>query len=193
MLAILRALESGRIRGAEAAVVISDRRDARALRLAERHGVPSLWVDPKGAAGRREYDERLAAALADAGVEPGKGLVLLAGFMRLLSPWFVDKYKGRLMNIHPSLLPSFPGLDAQRQALDHGVKVAGCTVHFVVPEVDSGPIIAQAAVAVGPRDTPETLAAKILRLEHRTYPLAVRLFVEGRLKIEGRRVVIGQG
>ncbi|MDG6915395.1 MAG: phosphoribosylglycinamide formyltransferase [Nitrososphaerota archaeon] len=190
MLAILRAVEAGRVGGARVAVVLSDRPGARALKVAERRGVPAVWVDPKGAASREDYDKKLAAALEAAGVSPGKGLVLLAGFMRLLSPWFVKRFGGRLMNVHPSLLPSFPGLDAQRQALEHGVKVAGCTVHFVVPEVDAGPIVAQAAVRVEPTDTEETLAARILAQEHRIYPLAVKLFVEGRLKIEGRRVVI---
>jgi phosphoribosylglycinamide formyltransferase 1 len=190
MLAILRAMERGKIRGAEPAVVISDRRDARALEVALKHGVDAVWLDPEEAAGRLDYDLRVLEVLREKGVTPKGGLLLLAGFMRLLSPEFVEAFSGRIMNVHPALLPSFPGLRAQEQALDHGVKVSGCTVHFVVPEVDSGPIILQSAVKVEDDDTPETLSARILRQEHLIYPLAVKLFVEGRLKIEGRKVVI---
>ncbi len=192
MLAILRAVESGKIRGARVAVVVSDRRGAKALELARSHGIRAVWLDPEGAAGRLDYDAKLLATLKDEGVTPSGGLVVLAGFMRVLSPGFVDSYRGRIINIHPALLPSFPGLRAQQQALDYGVKVSGCTVHFVVPQVDSGPIILQSAVIVEPGDTIETLSARILRQEHRIYPLAVKLFLEGRLKIEGRRVVISE-
>lgn len=192
MLAVLRAIERKQIRGAAVKVVISDRADARALETAKRHGVKALWIDPKGASGRLEYDNFILAALAENGVAPGSGLVLLAGYMRLLSPGFVESYRGRIMNIHPALLPSFPGLDAQKQAVEHGVKVSGCTVHFVVPEVDSGPIIIQSAVKVEEGDTPERLSARILKQEHRIYPEAVRLFVEGRLKVEGRKVVVAK-
>ena len=187
MLAILRAIERKEIKGAEVRVVISDRADAKALVTARRHGVKALWIDPKGASSRLEYDDYVLAALAENGIAPGSGLVLLAGFMRLLSPGFVESYPGRIMNIHPALLPSFPGLDAQKQAVEHGVKVSGCTVHFVVPEVDSGPIIIQTAVKVEEGDTPEALAARILKQEHRIYPEAVRLFVEGRLKSRGEK------
>jgi phosphoribosylglycinamide formyltransferase 1 len=133
---------------------------------------------------------RLLDILKEKGVTPKSGLLLLAGFMRLLSPELVDAFRGRIMNVHPALLPSFPGLRAQQQAIEHGVKVSGCTVHFVVPEVDSGPIILQSAVKVEDGDSPDGLAARILKQEHRIYPLAVKLFVEGRLKIEGRRVLI---
>lgn len=192
MLAIIRAIESKRVRGARVAVVISDKKDAKALELAERHGVHSLWLDPAESATRLAYDDRLMEALLENEVDAKNGLVLLAGFMRLLSPGFVDAFRGRMMNIHPALLPSFPGLNAQEKALEYGVKVSGCTVHFVVPEVDSGPIIVQAAVKVEPGDTAETLSARILKQEHRIYPLAVKLFVEGRLKIEGRKVVISK-
>lgn len=190
MLAIIRAVETGRIRGAKVSIVISDQADATALETAKRHGIPAVWLDPSRAAHRADYDNQLQAALVESGVTSEKGLVCLAGFMRLLSPAFVDYYKGRIMNIHPALLPSFRGLHAQRQALEHGAKVSGATVHFVVPEVDSGPIIVQAAVKVEPGDTEGSLSARILRQEHRIYPLAVKLFVDGRLKIEGRRVVI---
>jgi phosphoribosylglycinamide formyltransferase 1 len=192
MLAIIRAVEKGRIKGAKIGVVISDKGDAKALQVARRHGIDAVWIDPAGAPSRLDYDNKLLATLRERWVAPSGGLVLLAGFMRLLSPEFVDAFKGRIMNIHPALLPSFPGLRAQGQALDYGVKVSGCTVHFVVPEVDSGPIILQGAVRVEERDTLESLSARILKEEHRLYPLAVRLFVEGRLKIEGRRVVISR-
>jgi phosphoribosylglycinamide formyltransferase 1 len=190
MLAIIRAIESGRIKGADVSVVISDRRDARALGIARDHGIEAVWVDPAAAETRTEYDERLLSILRERRVTPEDGLVLLAGFMRLLSPTFVDAYKGRMMNVHPALLPSFPGLRAQERALEYGVKIAGCTVHFVIPEVDSGPIILQSAVEVAADDTPDSLAARILRQEHRIYPLAVGLFLEGRLKVEGRKVTV---
>ena len=139
---------------------------------------------------RAHYDSRLSESLKRRGVDPLHGLVLLAGFMRLLSPGFVNLYDGRILNIHPSLLPSFPGLEAQKQALDHGVKVSGCTVHFVVPEVDAGPIILQRAVRVKEGDTVEALSHRILRQEHRIYPLAVKLFVEGKIRMNGRKVVV---
>ncbi len=189
MLAIIRAVERGRIR-ARVRAVISDRRDAKALLSARRHGVEAVWVDPRGAATREEYDEMLLAALRERGVTPDNGLIALAGFMRILSPVFVNAYRNKIMNIHPALLPSFSGLNAQEQAIEHGVKLSGCTVHFVVPEVDSGPIILQRAVKIEEGDTPESLAARILRQEHRIYPLAIKLYAEGRLKIEGRRVVV---
>ncbi len=192
MLAIIRAVEKRQINGAKVSVVISDKGDAKALKVARRHGIEAVWVDPAGVPSRLDYDNKLLATLAERGVAPGSGLVLLAGFMRLLSPAFVEAFKGRMMNVHPALLPSFPGLRAQEQALNHGVKLSGCTVHFVAPEVDSGPIILQAAVKVEEGDTPDSLSARILRHEHLVYPLAVKLFVEGRLKIEGRRVVIAR-
>jgi phosphoribosylglycinamide formyltransferase 1 len=192
MLSVIRSVESGKVKGAQLAVVISDRKDAKALETARKHGVRAVWVDPAGASSRADYDAKLLASLRESGVTPEAGLVLLAGFMRLLSPSFVDAFRGRIMNIHPALLPAFPGMRAQQQALEHGVKVSGCTVHFVVPEVDSGPIIVQRSVTVEEGDTPESLAGRILRQEHLVYPLAVKLFVEGRLKIEGRRVVISK-
>ncbi len=190
MLAIIRAIERKEIKGAKVTVVVSDKRDAKALESAMALGIDAVWLDPEEAASRLDYDLRLLEVLREKGVTPKGGLLLLAGFMRLLSPEFVDAFSGKIMNIHPSLLPSFPGLRAQEQALERGVKVSGCTVHFVVPEVDSGPIILQSAVKVEDGDTPESLSARILRQEHRIYPLAVNLFVQGRLKIEGRNVVI---
>jgi phosphoribosylglycinamide formyltransferase-1 len=192
MLAIIRAVERGEIEGATVRVVLSDREDAKALGIAKGHGIEAVWVDPGRAATNDEYGEMLLAALKERGVTPDKGLIALAGFMRILPPHFVSAYRDRIMNIHPALLPSFPGLKAHEQALERGVKVSGCTVHFVVPEVDSGPIILQSAVNVEDGDTRDSLAARILREEHRIYPLAIKLFAEGRLKIEGRKVVTGR-
>ena len=163
----------------------------RALEIARRFGVPSE-VLPSAGLERAAYDARLLESLKDHGVVPGRGLVLLAGFMRLLSPEFVTAFGGRMLNIHPSLLPSFPGLDAQSQALAHGVKVSGCTVHFVSPELDAGPIVVQEAVVVREGDTVESLSRRILRREHVVYPRAVKLFVEGKLSVEGRRVRISE-
>lgn len=171
---------------ARVVIVIADREDAAALRRAAAAGVPAVFLDPKAHADRASYDAALSARLEAESV----GLVCLAGFMRVLGPAFVRAWRGRLMNIHPSLLPAFPGLHAQRQALDYGVKVAGATVHFVDEGVDTGPIILQAAVPVEPGDTEESLAARILVEEHRLYPEAVRLFAEGRLLVDGRKVRI---
>lgn len=192
MLAIIRAIERRRIKGASVGVVISDKADAKALTTAKAHGIEALWLDPSKYPTRVDYDRQLLAALLERGVDTKKGLVLLAGFMRLLSPEFVDAFPGRIMNIHPALLPAFPGLKAQEQAIEHGVKVSGCTVHFVVPEVDSGPIIIQRVVRVEPGDDAEALAARILKQEHSAYPEAVRLFVERRLKIVAGRVEIAR-
>ncbi len=171
------------------AVVISNKPDVRAIDIAKRFGVRTQVIPVEGM-DRVSYDRKLLDCLKANGVVPGEGLVLLAGFMRLLSPEFVESFRGRMLNIHPSLLPSFPGLDAQKQALEYGAKVAGCTVHFVVPEMDAGPIVLQEAVRVREDDTPESLSARILRREHILYPLAVKLFVEGKLSLEGRKVRI---
>ena len=157
---------------ARVAVVISDRERALALERAQAHGVPSRFLNPKDFPDRAAYDTALGAAVEEHGV----GLVCLAGFMRVLGASFIRRFPGRIMNIHPSLLPAFPGLAAQRQALDYGVRIAGATVHFVDEGVDTGPIILQASVPVHPDDTEETLAARILREEHRLYPEAIRLF-----------------
>jgi phosphoribosylglycinamide formyltransferase-1 len=171
---------------ARVVVVVSDREDARALARARAAGVCSLFVNPKDHGDRPAYDAVLTKTLEHHEV----GLVCLAGFMRILSPAFVRAWQGRLMNIHPSLLPAFPGLHAQRQALHHGVRIAGATVHFVDEGVDTGPIVLQAAVPVEATDTEETLAARILIEEHRIYPEAVRLFAEGRLHVTGRQVSV---
>ncbi len=187
--AVIDAIENGSL-SARVAVVISNKRDAEALERARRHGAPDVFVDPKPFTGQPEgreaYDQALLAVLHKHDVE----LVLLAGYMKIVTPVLIKAYPDRMMNIHPSLLPSFPGLDVQQKALDWGVKVAGCTVHFVTDKVDEGPIIMQAAVPVLDGDTAETLSARILAQEHRIYPKAVQLFAEGRLAVEGRRVRI---
>lgn len=171
---------------ARVAVVISDRERAVALERARAARVEAVWVDPKDFADREAFDLALVDELRARAV----GLVCHAGFMRILSPAYVRAFAGRALNVHPSLLPAFPGLHAQRQALDHGAKVAGATVHFVDEGMDTGPIVLQAAVPVEPSDTEDTLAARILVQEHRLYPEAIRLFAEGRLQIQGRRVIV---
>jgi len=171
---------------ARVVLVVSDRERAPALERATAHGVPTVFLNPKDFGEREAYDAALSRMLADYQV----GLVCLAGFMRILGRAFVLAWPGRIMNVHPSLLPAFPGLRPQRQALDNGVKIAGATVHFVDEGVDTGPIILQSSVPVEPDDTEETLAARILAEEHRLYPEAVRLFAEGRLRIVGCRVVV---
>jgi len=172
---------------AEVVVVISDRERAAALERARTARVEALYVNPKDFADREAFDLRLVSELTARRV----GLVCAAGFMRILSPAFTRAFARRAMNIHPSLLPAFPGLHVQRQALDYGVKVAGATVHFLDEgAVDTGPIILQSSVPVLPDDTEDTLAARILIEEHRLYPEAVRLFAEGRLAIAGRRVTV---
>ncbi|MEK8035612.1 MAG: phosphoribosylglycinamide formyltransferase [candidate division NC10 bacterium] len=183
--AILSGVEARRIR-AEIVVVLSDRSGAGALDIARDHGVEALVLDPTLPPGREGYDKALIALLEERRV----GLVCLAGYMRILSPVFVRLFEGRLLNIHPALLPAFPGLHAQRQALEHGVRIAGATVHFVDEGVDTGPIVLQAAVPVRQDDTEASLSDRILAEEHRIYPEAIRLFAEGRLRLEDRRVRI---
>ena len=181
--AILDAIAAGRC-PARVGVVVSDRKDAPALDRARRAGIRAVHLDPRAYPDRAAFDEAIAAVLDEHGV----ALVCLAGYMRVLSPGFIRRYPHRILNVHPALLPSFPGLHAQRQALQHGVKVAGATVHLVDEGVDTGPIVLQATVPVLEEDTEETLAARILVEEHRLYPEAVRLIAEGRLEIAGRRV-----
>jgi phosphoribosylglycinamide formyltransferase-1 len=168
------------------AVVLADQPEAGALRIARDAGIEAAFVDPTGL-GRAEYDARLAEHLDRAGVD----LVVLTGYMRILTPEFVRRFRGRTINIHPALLPSFPGLDAFQQALDYGVKVTGTTVHLVDEEVDHGPIIHQVAVEVREDDTHESLKARIQEAEYRAYPEALRLFIERRPKVLGRKVVFG--
>ncbi len=183
--AILDACREGRIPG-QVAVVISDRADAFGLERARRAGVEAVHIDPAAYPTRTAFDEALVERLQAHAVD----LVCLAGYMRLVRRPMLTAFPNRILNIHPSLLPAFPGLDAQRQALEYGVKVAGCTVHFVTAGVDEGPIVLQAAVPVLEGDTVEDLRARIQAEEHRIYPEAVRLFAEGRLAVEGRRVRI---
>jgi phosphoribosylglycinamide formyltransferase-1 len=171
---------------AEIAVVISNRPEAPGLEAARRRGLPAVAIPSKGL-DREVYDRMLVEELRARGVE----LVCLAGFMRLLSATFVRAFPNRILNIHPSLLPSFPGLDAQHQAFEHGVRVTGCTVHFVDEYLDAGPILAQATVPVLDSDTVETLSARILKEEHRIYSEALRIAIGGKYRIEGRRVILG--
>ena len=182
--AIADNVKLGRL-AAEIAVVISNRTEARGLETARSRGLPAVVLPSKGV-GREEYDRRVVAELQKCAVD----LVCLAGFMRLLTAEFCRAFPLRTLNIHPSLLPSFPGLDAQKQALEHGVKVAGCTVHFVDEHLDGGPIILQAAVPVRDDDTEATLAARILAEEHRIYSQAIGIILSGHWRIEGRRVVV---
>src|SRR5580692_4144447 len=182
--ALADSVRAGRIPDAEISIVISNREDAPGLRRATERRIPARVIPSKGVE-REAYDRLVVAALNEARVD----LVCLAGFMRLLSPYFVAAFRGRILNIHPSLLPSFPGLEAQRQALEYGVKFSGCTVHFVDELLDAGPIIAQAIVPVEAGDTSETLSARILAEEHRVYTEAVRLILSGKFRIEGRHVV----
>jgi phosphoribosylglycinamide formyltransferase-1 len=182
-LAIADAIAAGRL-PAEIAVVISNRPDAPGIAAARARGLRAVAIEPKGLA-REDYDRLLIAELEKARVD----LVCLAGYMRLLSAAFIGRFPMRILNIHPSLLPSFPGLDAQRQAIDHGVKFSGCTVHFVDAGLDSGPIVQQAVVPVLPGDTADTLAARILREEHRIYSEAIGLVLSGKYRVVGRRVV----
>lgn len=170
----------------EIAVVISDKEDARGLERAREFGLPAFFVSPRELKPKEIYERKIAAILQEHNVD----LVCLAGYMRIVGRELLDAYKGRIMNIHPALLPSFPGLHAQRQALDYGVKVSGCTVHFVDPGVDTGPIILQAAVEVKDNDAEETLGQRILKEEHQIYSRAITLFFKKRLKIEGRKVII---
>jgi len=187
--AIIDAIEAGQVQ-AQIVAVISNKKDAVALDRARKHGLPELFVDPKPFAGqpdsREAYDRVLLEVLQQQHVE----LVLLAGYMKIVTAVLVNAFANRMMNIHPSLLPSFPGLDVQKKAIDWGCKLAGCTVHFVTEGVDEGPIIVQAAVPVLDSDTPEALAARILEQEHKIYPQAVQFFAEGRLKLNGRQVQI---
>lgn len=190
--AVIDAIEAGQVHAAIVAV-ISNKKDAAALERARRHGLPDLFVDPKPFAGRPDSREAYDRALLEVIDRHDAELVLLAGYMKIVTAVLVDAYANRMMNIHPSLLPSFPGLDVQKKAIDWGCKLAGCTVHFVTEGVDEGPIILQAAVPILDRDTPETLAARILEQEHKIYPKAVQLFAEGRLQVDGRCVRIDGG
>jgi phosphoribosylglycinamide formyltransferase-1 len=182
---IIDAVEGGRL-AAEIRIVLSDREEAFGLERARTHGITAVWMDPSPHRSREDYDRALVTQLREEDV----GLVVLAGFMRVLSPFFIESFRNRVMNIHPALLPSFPGLHVQQKALDHGVKFSGCTVHFADTGVDTGPIIIQAAVPVLDGDTEETLSQRILKQEHRIYPRAIQLFAEGKIRVKGRRVLV---
>ncbi|MGV8077571.1 MAG: phosphoribosylglycinamide formyltransferase [Methanosarcina sp.] len=182
--AIIDSIEKGYIGNAAIHVVISNKADAYALKRARNHGINAVFLDPSGY-DRAEYDRAIVSILK----QHDTSLLLLAGYFRLLGSEIIEAYRNRILNIHPSLLPAFKGLHAQKQAFEYGVKVAGCTVHFVDEGLDSGPIILQSCVPVISGDTEETLTERILEQEHIIYPEAVRLFVEGKLKIEGRNVV----
>lgn len=184
--AIADSIAAGRIPNAEVALVVSNREHAPGLEKARRRGLESAVIPSKGRE-REEYDREVVALLKEKRID----LVCLAGFMRLLSPYFVNEFRNRILNIHPGLLPSFPGLEAQKQALEWGVKYSGCTVHFVDENLDAGPIIVQAVVPVRDHDTVETLSARILGEEHRIYTEAINIVLSGKFRIEGRRVLAG--
>ena len=184
---IMAAVKSGQI-DAKIALVLTDKPEAKALERAADAGIAHVCVNRKACREKQEFEERIAAELKKAGVT----LVILAGFMRILSPYFVREFQGRILNIHPSLLPSFGGAHAHRDVLAYGVKVSGCTIHFVDEGMDSGPIILQTAVPVLDDDTEDTLAARVLEQEHILYPKAIELYVNGRLEIEGRHVKINK-
>ncbi len=185
--ALAESVAARRIPNAEIAIVVSNKPDARGLELAKARGIATRAIPSKGLE-REAYDRQVVGVLQEHKVE----LVCLAGYMRLLSPYFVAAYPQRILNIHPSLLPSFPGLESQKQALDYGVKIAGCSVHFVDENLDAGPIILQATVPVQDGDDEHALAERILKEEHRIYTEAVKLILEGNYRIEGRRVLCGK-
>ena len=172
----------------EIAVVVSDHKEAFALERAAKAGIPTAVVERKGCKDKAEFEDKIDAALRDKGAE----VVVLAGFMRILTGHFISRWENRIINIHPALLPSFKGVDAQGQAVDYGVKIAGCTVHFVDEGTDTGPIILQKAVPVFDDDTEETLAARILVEEHKALPEAIRLWADGKLTIKGRKVYVAK-
>ncbi|RUM42543.1 MAG: phosphoribosylglycinamide formyltransferase [Desulfurobacterium sp.] len=183
--AIAKAVKSGKING-EIAVLIVDKKNIGAIERAERLGINWIYVDPYSHPSREDYDRKIVSILKHLQVD----LVCLAGYMKIVSEVFVDSFPNRIMNIHPALLPSFPGLKPHEKALQYGVKISGATVHFVDKGVDTGPIIVQVAVPVLPDDTPETLGRRILQFEHRIYPQAVKWFVDGRIEVKGRNVIV---
>jgi phosphoribosylglycinamide formyltransferase-1 len=190
MEAILKSIKRGKV-PIKPAVVISNKPDAKGIKIAQKLGVKTEIIESVGIKGGSwDYDKKIVPVLEKYGVTPKNGLVCLAGFMRILSPEFIKHYKGRILNIHPAILPSFPGLHSQRQAVEYGVKYSGCTVHFVDDGIDTGPIILQAMIRVKDDDTEETLSRRILRKEHQIYPMAVKLFAQGRLEMVGRKIIL---
>ena len=190
MESILKSIKKGKI-PIKPAVVISNKLDAKGIKIAQKLGVKTEIIESAGIKGGSwDYDRKIVSVLEKYGVTPKNGLVCLAGFMRIMSPEFIRHFKGQIMNIHPAILPSFPGLHSQRQAVEYGVKYSGCTVHFVDEGVDTGPIILQAIVNVKDGDTEKSLSKRILAKEHEIYPKAVKLFAEGKIKVKGRKVVV---
>ncbi len=181
-------IENGNIKDASVSVVISDVADAYALERAKKHGIDAIFIDPKSFASKTEYEQELVKVLDSYNTD----LIILAGYMRIVGKDVIIAYKNRILNIHPTLLPSFTGLHSHRQTLDYGVKVSGCTVHFVDEGMDTGPIILQSCVPVLENDTEDTLSERILEQEHKIYPQAVKLFIEGKLKVEGRIVRVSK-
>ena len=187
---ILKAVKKNKI-PIKPVLVISNKSDAKGLAIAQKLGVKTEVVESNGLKGGNwEYDSKLVSVLEKHKVTPQNCLICLAGFMRIMSPEFIRHYKGRIMNIHPAILPAFPGLHSQRQALEYGVKYSGCTVHFVDEGVDTGPIILQSVVKINDNDTEESVSKKILKQEHKIYPKAVKLFAKGKIKISGRKTII---
>ena len=190
MESILKSIKKKRI-PINPAIIISNKPNAKGLKIAQKLGIKTEVIESKGFKGSRwQYDKKVISTLTKYGVTPRNGLVCLAGFMRIISPEFVKKYKNRIINIHPALLPAFPGLDAQKQALDYGTKYSGCSVHFVDAGMDTGPVIIQAVVKVKENDTEESLSKRILKEEHRIYPEAVNLFARKKIKVSGRKTII---
>jgi phosphoribosylglycinamide formyltransferase-1 len=188
MEAILKTIKNKKI-PIKPTVVISNSSNARGLKIAKKLGVETEIIVSKGFNGSRwDYDKKIIAVLQKHGVTPKNGIVCLAGFMRIISPQFIRKYKNKILNMHPALLPAFPGLDAQKQAIEYGAKYSGCTVHFVDDGVDTGPIIIQSVVKINKNDTEKTLTKKILKQEHKIYPEAVRLLAEKKIRVYGRRI-----
>ena len=190
MESILKTIKKQRI-PINPSIVISNKPDAKGLKIAKKLGVKTLVIDSKEYKNKRiQYDKKIIKELEKNGVTPRNGLVCLAGFMRIISPHFIKKYKNRIFNIHPALLPAYPGLNAQKQAIQNGAKVSGCTVHFVDEGVDSGPIILQSVVKVRNNDNEKTLSKRILIEEHKIYPEAVKLFARKKIRLSGKRAII---
>ena len=190
MESILKAIKRKKI-PINAAVIISNKSNVKGLKIAEKLGINTEVIESKNFKGSRsEYDKKIISTLIKYGVTPKNGLVCLAGFMRIISPEFVKKYRNRIINIHPALLPSFTGLDSQKQALEYGAKYSGCTVHFIDSGMDTGPVIIQAVVKIKENDTETSLSKRILKEEHKIYPEAVNLFARKKIKVSGRRTII---
>jgi len=183
--AIIKAIEKGKI-NAKISLVLSNKKEAKGLEIAKKHGIKAKFIDPNFFSSREGYDIYITEFIK----QHNPDLVVLAGYMRILSDKFIESFEGKLINIHPSLIPAFQGLKAQKQALEYGAKFTGCTVHFVTKELDNGPIIIQAVVPIEPDDDEESLSNKILKYEHRIYPQAIKWIVDKRVKVNGRNVLV---